>query len=343
MNCKVREIIDNAIIADMHSDIPMHVFLRRKNGERKVIENNYLTDIKAGGVNVILCVLFISEDELDNPLECGLEQLMAFREDIEESNDKISLCTSYEDVKSAIKQNKLALLIGFEGLEPIKSSKLLLKAFYDLGVRFSGMNWSRTNLVSDGCGYEEVEAEEKHGLTTFGREIVPYSESIGMITDVTHISEKGFWDTLNIIKNSCIASHTNAQGVHKIMRNFTDNQLIALKNKNSVVGITGVSQFVKDISNNVYPTVDDYINHIDYVKNLIGVDHIGIGLDLFSYFFNHELYSMPKEFSTIPPDVIANYHQIPVLVEHLIKKEYKDEEIYKILGGNFMNILKELL
>ncbi len=342
MNKRVDELLKNSIVVDMHSDIPMHVYMRRKNGERKVIENNYLRDIKDGNVNVLVCAIFIMEDELKNPLEEGLLQLMAFREDIYESNDKIMLCTNYKDVESAVAQDKLAMMLSFEGLEPIGTKKGLLKVFYELGIRFNGLVWSRTNQISDGCGFEKTEKETKHGLSEYGREIVKYAEEIGMITDVTHLSEKGFWDTLNISQKPIIASHTNAQGINGIMRNFTDEQIRAIAQRNGVIGINGVGNIVADLGNKKIDLMAAYIDHIDYIKDLIGIDHIGIGLDLFQYFFNHDCYKMPDSFGNIPPDTLKSYSWMPLLVNELINHGYGDFEIKKIVGGNFMRILKTI-
>lgn len=343
MQEKINKILNDCIIADMHSDIPMHVYQRRKNGERKVIENNYYEDIKNGHVNIIVGVIYLLESQLDNPVKNGLEQLMAFKEDIEESKDKLAYCTSYEEIQYALKNDKIAFIPAFEGMEPIDDSLEVLKAFYDLGVRFCGMTWSRTNKISDGCGYGEFETEEKKGLSDFGKTAVKKAEDLGMVIDFTHISEKGFWDALEFIKKPSIASHTNARGVHNIVRNFTDSQLEALKNIDAVIGVSGVSDFVGYRKNSVPPDMCDYVNHIDYIKDKIGMRHIGMGLDLYPYFYNSTNYELPHQNGERPVDIISCYSHLPALLEEMIKRQYTQEEIEMFLGKNLMRIIKERL
>ncbi len=341
MNDRASKLLAENIVIDMHIDIPMHVQMRRAESQTKVFETQYLEDIKSGGVNLLVCAVYLSDEQLNNALESAIEQITYFKEDIAQSEDKISLCLTYDDITKAIADGKLAVILALEGLEPIGENLVVLSAMYDLGVRICGLTWSRANAISDGCGYGEVETVEKTGLTAFGHAVIKKCEELGIIVDLTHISEKGFWDVVKIATKPFICSHTNARGICNIVRNFSDEQLKAVKEKGAIVGMNGSSLLVGDV------TMEKLVDHFDFVKSTIGSEHIGIGLDLVEYFFSQKnnlaLEEILEKFGELPPDVVKNHSDLRVLVEILLERNYTNTEIKNILGYNFMRLMNEVL
>jgi len=338
---RIKRLHKDCIIVDAHNDMPTHVRSKRITGATKVIENNYLSDIRAGGVNVIVAAVFVSE--VDNAFTEAIEQIKCLREDIEESNVYLELCTNYSQIVNAIKSEKIAIVISLEGIEPIGNDLSLMKHFYDLGLRACGICWSRKNLAADGCGFEKEEKVNKTGLTDFGVNIIKQCEQLGMIIDVTHMSEASFWESTSVAKGPIIASHTDSQYVFNIKRNFSDAQILEIARKRGVIGINGVNCIAAPIERNNDLTV--LVDHIDRIKRIAGIDYVGLGLDLFPYFdSSYQQMSMIQDgVARTPLDLIRNYGELPKLTELLILKGYTDIEIKMVLGDNFMRFFENVL
>ncbi|CAH0343944.1 hypothetical protein BCI9360_00171 [Bacillus sp. CECT 9360] len=174
------------------------------------------------------------------------------------------------------------------------------------------------------------------GITHFGVQLIEEAEKLGMIIDVSHLNDEGFWNVVEIAKKPIIASHSNSRLLADTMRNLTDEQIKAIASKGGVVGINAVSIIVAMEDEN--SDLEHYLNHIDHMVDLVGIDHVGIGLDLCNDFFKYmspdDLVSMPRK----PFDVIDGHQNLPRLIEGLIKRGYKDQELEKILGGNLLRI-----
>ena len=138
--------------------MPLAVFNKRRAGIRKVIETLFYEDMKKGGVNVIVAPVFV-EDEFfpEMALKAGLQQIIVMKDDVLESLDKLSICLTYDEILKAVKEDKIAVILAFEGVEPIQTDIDLLKVFYQMGVRMCGLSWSRRNFAADGCGFEKEE------------------------------------------------------------------------------------------------------------------------------------------------------------------------------------------
>jgi membrane dipeptidase len=331
------------MIVDAHSDLPMHVVRKRETGQRHTIERCFHDQIVRGNVNVIVSAIFVEDRFLpEMALTEGLKQAASMKADIEESPDKLSLCTTYPEIERACTEGKTAFILALEGVEPIGQDLDLLRVFYDLGVRICGVSWSRRNLAADGCGFEREERSIKGGLTDFGRQLVTYAEELGMIIDVTHLSEAAFWDTVSIVKGPVIASHSNTQGILNIKRNLSDEQIKAIAGLNGVIGINGVSCLAVPIGRE--NSLSYLIDHIDHVKTLVGIDHVGIGLDLYTSLMN------PGAVITIEQDgvrrevvdLVPGYPHLHTIVEGLEQRGYKAEEIDKVMGANFLRVFQQL-
>lgn len=156
-----------------------------------------------GGVNVVIASLYIDDEFLpEMALRRALQQISALYEEIDESSGKFVLCKSFHDIEQAIKNNKLGILLSFEGVEPLYNDLSLLKIFYELGVRILGLVWSRRNFAADGCHFSAVKTGTKGGLTDFGLKLIEKADQLGMLVDVSHLNDEGFWDVIKFSRST---------------------------------------------------------------------------------------------------------------------------------------------
>lgn len=329
----------NAVVVDTHLDLAVEIYNRYLAGEREIIKKRYLENFKKAGFNIIVSSLFIDDKYLpEMALKISLNQISALMEDIEECNGEVMLVKSREQLNKAIEENKIAIVISFEGLEPIGTEIGLLNIFYELGVRAAGLVWSRRNYVADGCHFKPVEEGKKGGLTKFGVEAVKMLEAKNMIIDVSHLNDEGFWDVVKYTNKPIIASHSCARSVHDSMRNLTDEQIKAVASKNGVIGINAYKNIagVKDGDDPVKKLCD----HIEYIVNLVGAQHVGYGFDLCNGLNDSE----PKfKFEPSNCDSINSHADSLLLTEELLRRGMSEDNVKYIIGGNFLRIFNEIL
>ncbi|PLR95760.1 dipeptidase [Bacillus sp. T33-2] len=330
-------IQNNSITLDGHFDLLMDVALQREKGRRKVIETDYLPRFKEGGVNVIIAAIFVDSSFLpEMALRKALSQISALHEEVRESPDSLMICRDSKDMQAARESGKVGFLLSLEGTEPIGTDITLLRIFYELGVRNLGLVWSRRNAVGDGSHFSPVREGRKGGITSFGIKLIEEAESLGMTIDVTHLNDEGFWDVIEVAKRPVIASHSNSRVLADTMRNLTDDQIKAIAATGGVIGLNAVNMMVSLEDEN--SNLERYIDHIDYIVSLAGINHVGLGLDLCDDFMKYvsaeDLAGMPRR----PFDIIAGHQEMPRIAEGLAKRGYSDDDIAKILGRNFLNI-----
>jgi membrane dipeptidase len=338
----VETIKKSALIIDGHFDILMDVAIQREKGRKKVIETDYWSRFKEGGIDIIVAAIFLDSGFLpEMALRKALNQVSALYEEVQESPDKLMICRNSDDMISARQSGKIGFLLSLEGAEPIGTDISLLRVFYELGVRNLGLVWSRRNAVGDGSHFSHVREGRKGGISPFGVQVIDEAEKLGMVIDVSHLNDEGFWDVIELTKKPIIASHSNSRVLSNTMRNLTDEQMKAIASKGGVIGVNAVSIIVATEDEN--SNLVQYLNHIVHIVDLIGVNHVGIGLDLCDGFFKYvsadDLASMPRK----PFDVIDGHQNSSKLIEGLISRGYNNNDIEKILGGNFLRIFMQIV
>lgn len=336
---RIHKIHEECIIIDAHFDLLMYVEMKRSLGYRKVIEDEFLQNFKESGVDVIVCSLYIDDCYLpEMGLKKSLDQISALYSEIDESPDKIVLCTNYNDIVKAKSRKMLAVLLSFEGVDPLTNDLSLLNVFYKLGVRIVGLTWSRRNYAADGCYFSNQAEGKKGGLTPFGVELVKMAEGMGMIIDVSHINDEGFWDVMDLVKHPVIASHSNCRALAGTMRNLTDEQIKAISEKGGVIGMNACASFVSDNENE--RSVEHLARHADHIAKLAGTEHIGLGFDFCDFLDAVKVRMKPDRRTS---DVIAGHKNIYQFTRALIELGYSDKEIGHIIGANFLNLYKKIL
>jgi membrane dipeptidase len=335
---KVDDIHRRAFIIDAHFDLPWDVANQRDRGGKQIIASQYQPRFQKGGFNLIVAAIFIENFFLpEMGLRKALAQISHLAEELDGLSDTMRLCRSMEDIEHARRNGHIALLLSLEGADPLQNDLTLLRVFYDLGVRGLGLTWSRRNYAADGCAFTTKARERPCGLTDFGRALVAKAEQLGMLIDVSHMNEAGFWDVLDMTGRPVIASHSNCRALADTPRNLTDAQIAALAKHGGVMGMNAISAFVGDDSRK--RGVDDLLDHVDHIVKLVGIDHVGIGLDFCSGFKDY--LSLPHALETY--DVLPGHAHLRDFTAGLIIRGYGDEDILKVLGGNFMRIYEQVL
>lgn len=213
---------------------------------------------------------------------------------------------------------KPGVMLTMEGADPLVDDLSLLEVFYSLGVRMIGLTWNGRNAFADGLKV----GPKPSGLTDLGRELVHRMGELGIVLDLAHIAEPGFWDALEVTKGPVVASHANAHALHAHPRNMRDDQLKAIAERGGLVGITFVPGFLTQEA----ADLDHVLDHIDYVVRLIGEDHVALGSDF--------------DGITRPPTRLDHVGCLPNLTAGLLERGYPEERIAKILGGNWARVFR---
>lgn len=335
---KAIQLHKNNVVVDTHLDLAGEVYNRYLAGETKVIKNRYLENFKKGGFNVIVSSLYIDSMFLpEMALRIALDQISSLMEDIEACDGEVVLVKTKEELNRVVNENKIGIIISFEGLEPIGNDIRLLKIFYELGVRAAGLVWSRRNYVADGCNFKPVEEGQKGGLTRFGVEVVKRLEAMNMLIDVSHLNDEGFWDVIKYTDKPFIASHSCSRCVNYSMRNLTDEQIKAIAKRNGVIGLNAYKSIAG--INNDEESIKKLCDHIEYMVNLVGAKHVGYGFDLCGSYYESE-----RKFKFEPnnSDGIKSHAEAVLLTEELLRRKISEDDVKLIIGGNFLRIFNEI-
>ena len=325
-NAHILDIRKNAIIADIAIDFIPEIEIP---GMWEVLERylhsgfHFLNIALAGDVTSV---------------ETTVRYISRQRNKIKSLGDKYIIVKKAEDIFKAKQENKLALGFWFQGSTPLANDINLVETYYLLGIRQILLTYNTRNSIGDGI-LEKNDA----GLSAFGYKVIEEMNRVGMLIDMSHGGIKTSLDVIEASKDPIIFSHSNAQGVNPHARNLTDEQIKAIANKNGVIGINGMG-LILGVEE---PTTEKYIEHINYICNLVGsVDNIAIGLDLIYFhemlpiFFEKSGLNYPKGYlgsmKGLQPE------QIDQIIETLINSHYSDQDIKKILGENFLRVISKV-
>ena len=335
---RVTDLHQQAFTIDAHFDLPWDVANQRDRGKEKVIASQYLDRFRKGGFNLIVSAIFIENYFLpEMGLRKALGQISHIAEELDDLSDAVHLCRSLEDIRRLRSNGRIGLLLSLEGADPLQNDLSLLRVFYDLGVRGLGMTWSRRNYAADGCAFSSDAKARPCGLTDFGRALVEKAEHLGMLVDVSHVNEAGFWDVMDVATKPIIASHSNCRALADTPRNLTDDQITALAAKGGVMGMNTISAFVGDTSRK--RGANDLLDHVDHIAKLTGIAHVGIGFDFCSGFKDY--LSLPHALETY--DVLPGHHHLKDFTAGLVQRGYSDDDILNVLGGNFLRVYEQVL
>jgi membrane dipeptidase len=227
-------------------------------------------------------------------------------------------CPQLRQIQSVadLDASRPGFLFSFEGADPLVDDLTMLEVFYRLGVRMIGLTWNGRNAFADGLRV----GPRPSGLTELGRELVERMGELGIVLDLAHIAEPGFWDALECSAGPVVATHANVHALHAHARNLRDDQIRAIAQRGGLVGITYVPGFLAREG----ADLSDVLDHIDYVVQLVGDDHVGLGSDF--------------DGITTPPTRLSDVGQLPNLTAGMLARGYTEARVAKILGGNWQRL-----
>ncbi len=319
-------LINESLLWDNHSCMPL-----RAN------DTSFLKELEQfSGAGVDMVSLNVGFDAM--PWENTRKMLSSFRDWVAQNNDKYCLVKSVEDIEESCRDGKLGITFDIEGACSLNRQLSMIQEYYDLGVRWMLMAYNQNNEVGGGC------QDEDKGLSDFGREVLDEMTRVGMVICCSHTGKKTTMDVMEYTSQPVIFSHSNPSAMCSHKRNIDDEVILACAEKGGVIGLNGIGIFLGD---NI-ASVDNLVRHIDYIVQLVGSDHAGIGLDY--VFDQQEVADFVKQNPQIfpPEDGYADGinmlapTEIPSIVESLVQLGYKDEDVKKIMGENHLRIAKQI-
>lgn len=283
--------------------------------DAKELDANYQR-LQAGGVKVQFFAIFLHPDlPSDEKWQHAMEQVDLFHSEIIQKNLLMRHIQNWQDIHE-LKDDEIGAVLTLEGAEPIGNDIGKLRHLYRLGVRSVGLTWNFANLCADGAG-----ETRGAGLTLFGKDVVSVNNENRILTDVSHLSEKAFWDVMELADYP-FASHSNARALCDHPRNLSDKQARAMFNQKAMINTVFFPSFINADSEQA--TIPDLIRHIDHFCSLGGVEHIGFGSD----------FDGIKIFT----EGLKNAGDYPNLINEL-QKHFTESQVEGFAYQNFMNHL----
>lgn len=360
-----RELSQRVLILDGHIDVPYRLRSRMEDISERT-EGGHFDYPRAveGGLNAPFMSIYVpASTQLDGTAKVVGDELIDLVERIaEESPDKFVVATSVEDVRRAFRDKRIAFLMGMENGAPIMDDLANLDHFYLRGVRYITLCHSKDNLICD-SSYDETE-DTHDGLSDFGVEVVRRMNDLGILVDISHVSDEAFWDVMEVARLPAIASHSSLRKFTPGWeRNMTDEMIAALAAQGGVVQISfgswfltkefqdagrqreaefealaaergwfsGTDRYREELQawNEAHPLptvdVEDVADHIDHAVSVVGIDHVGLGSDF------DGVGSLPEGLKDV-----SGY---PNLIAELLRRGYTDSDIKKICSDNVLRVL----
>lgn len=329
------EILKEAIVVNAcEPQIYWEIRRRRYRGETGIMKKVLYPIFKEGGISVISGCVYVPFPPLGfYNLKDAIASIGIVDTDIEQSSETFFLAENCSKITKAKMEKKIAVIYYLQGLPPLEGELFYLRIFQKLGVRIIQLTYNERNEIGDGC----LEKSNGH-LSNFGVQVIKELNRLGIVIDLTHLGEKSFHDAVEISESPVVVSHSNSKKICNHVRNLSDEQIIAIAQKGGVVGVNAFPYHVKEND----PTIKDMLDHMDHIVRLVGIDHVGIGLDLSYYTDGVDKY--PDLY--VPPPVtvkgLETPAKVPNLITGLIKRGYSRDDIMKILGTNFLRVYQHI-
>jgi membrane dipeptidase len=357
---QARKVHFSSIVLDTHIDVTPKLQTAWKFTEEHKDGHIDLPRMKKGGLNALFFSIYMS-GTVTGPkaVNDAIERIAAVRRLAEEFPDQVVLCVTADQVRKAHKQGKIAALMGMEGGHMINNSLAVLRMYAELGVRYLTLTHSVNTDWADSSG----DQPKHNGLTDFGKDVVRELNRLGVMVDISHVSDKTFLDAIEVSKAPMIASHSSCRAISGHARNMTDPMIKALAAKGGVIQINYLDQFIdndlfqysqksqplmrelqqkfpgrenaakrrEEVAKQFGPAPkarwERIIDHIDHAVKLVGVDHVGLGSDF-------DGGSMPVG--------MDDCTQLPKITEALMRRGYSASDMRKILGEYTLRLLSDV-
>ncbi len=315
-------------------DLLNRIIVERKKGKRRVIEREFSSLLLRGRIKGAFLSIWIEEEYRKDTLQAqerNLALILTAIREFKESSKAMVFVKTAEDFKKALESDGLFFLLSMEGLDGIGDKTELIYVLDELGVRMISLTWNNSNAFARG-----TYGEGSFSLTDLGKEAIKIMEELNLILDLAHLCDEAFWDALKAYNGeTVVVSHTAVRSLCKHPRNLTDDMIKAIAERGGIIGIAAISPF---ISADKKATLSDFISHIKYISDLVGVEHVALGLD-------HECFLPQTTLTTeFPPVEGLECLEESANILHALNKEgFSQEEIEKIAHLNWERIILKSL
>jgi len=358
----------NSIVIDTHNDFPI-TSIDKNVGLDQDLKGKTHSDLKRfkeGGVDIQVFSIWC-DGVVKDPYAMANRQIDSVYLWASRNPDKMMMVFNSKDLSKAVKQKKLGAMMGMEGGHMIENDLAKLDALYTRGIRYMTLTWNNSTPWASSAMEETLKKDlTQKGLTDFGKQVVKRMNELGMLVDLSHVGEQTFWDAINTTTKPVLVSHSCSHALCPVFRNLKDDQIIAVGKNGGVIHLNFFSGFVDsnffkrnsefnakhkaerdsmlktvtdpyfadsylfekypDEVKSLRPPLSMLLDHLDHIVKLIGVNHVGLGSDF------DGINSSPQQL-----DDVTNF---PLITEELVKRGYSKKSIKKILGGNFIRLLK---
>jgi len=309
-------------IVDLHADIGMHVLTQHRNGFQNVLRDSHLSKLQQGEIVGVGMACFFEGHETMKDM---IDMVTTLRSEINENPDTVHL------VESAVfHDSKLNAIMTVEGMCPVISDpEAQIDWLYEKGVRIGSLSWNDENALSTG-----VKGDPARGLTELGKRTITRMNEKHMIVDVSHASEKSFWDILSHSSQPIIATHSNALTLCNVERNLSDQQIKAIADQGGLIGLVAAKHFISTDTEN--QTANTLALHARHIADISSVDVVAMGFDFMDYL------EAPFGNDSMAGD-LENASQAQNLISALLNNGFSPDEVEKIANGNVLEFLRKNL
>jgi membrane dipeptidase len=366
---RYKKLHQSAVLIDTHNDFPSASIEKKVpfDQDLKGKTHSDLQRMKEGGVDIQVFSIFCGPEQ-SKPYAFANQEIDSVYEWTRRNPDRMMMVYNSSDLQAAIKQKKLGAMLGVEGGHMIEDKIENLEALHKRGVRYMTLTWNNSTSWASSAWDETLNRDylSQIGLNDFGKEVVKKMNELGMLVDMSHAGEKTFWDAMTITTKPVIASHSCVYNLCPHRRNLKDDQIKAIAKNGGVIHLNFYAGFIDSTYENkaltfrlkhkaeidsliklnyqpdyagmiisekypaelesMLPALSTLIDHLDYIVKLVGVDYVGIGSDF--------------DGIEAPPKGLKGVEDFPEITKALRERGYSKKEIKKILGGNFIRVLK---
>ena len=373
-----KKLHSSAIVIDTHNDFPTASIEKKVSLDQDLKGKTHsdLKRFKEGGVDIQVFSIWC-DGVVKEPYAMANRQIDSVYSWANRNPDKMMMVYNSADLAKAVKQKKFGAMLGVEGGHMIENDLSKLDALYKRGVRYMTLTWNNSTPWASSAmdeaspqppskeGEQKISIQKK-GLSDFGKQVVRRMNELGMLVDLSHVGEQTFWDAINTTTKPVLVSHSCAYALCPVFRNLKDDQIKAIGKNGGVIHLNFFSGFVDSMffkrtsefnnkhqaeRDSMLKTVTDpyfadvylfekypdevkdlrpplslLIDHLDHLVKLAGIDHVGLGSDF------DGINSSPQQL-----DDVTNF---PLITEELLKRGYSKKDVKKIMGGNFIRLLK---
>ncbi|HIF83929.1 MAG TPA: membrane dipeptidase [Flavobacteriaceae bacterium] len=332
---KANKIHNNIITLDTHCDINLKNFTDSINYSQNLNTQCNIPKMEAGGLDVAWFIVFTGQGELNEKgykkaYDNAILKFNAIHNLVDNyASEKIELALTSDDVREIHKKGKRVAMIGVENGYPIGLDIKNVEKFYNMGARYMSLAHNGHSQLSDSNTGEYDGIFLHNGLSKLGIEVIREMNRLGIMIDISHPSKEAIRQMIRLSKAPVIASHSSARSLCDHSRNLDDEQLAWIKNNGGVVQTVAFKSYLNSekINNNISVNVSDFVNHIDYLVNTIGINHVGISSD-FDGGGGIEGWNDASETFNITLE--------------LVRRNYSEVEIEKLWSGNLLRVLDEV-